>query len=102
MNHLNWIDQNFKPKHTSPFSWIKTFSTIFRWHAVRTHALEQLDWNVTRKDRTTTLHGQPIPWWTYASIQFIDQVVPRNAKVLEIGGGIQLSTGLIVATLCLR
>jgi len=87
MNHLNWIDQNFKPKYISPFTWIKTFITIFRWHALRTHALEQIDWNVTRKERIATLHGQPIPWWTYASIQFIDQVVPHNAKVLEIGGG---------------
>ena len=30
---------------------------------------------------------QQLPWITYASIGFIDQVVPVNADVLEIGGG---------------
>lgn len=37
--------------------------------------------------RSAVLNSDPIPWWTYNSIQFIDQLVPGHSDVLEIGGG---------------
>jgi hypothetical protein len=84
------LEWNFKFSHVaykSPISWIKTFTTILTWHALRTHVLEQIGWNATRRNRLATLGCVPIPWWTYGSIQFVDQIVSSTAEVLEIGGG---------------
>jgi precorrin-6B methylase 2 len=87
MKKLNWNNVGFKAKYKSPGSWFMTLFSILNWHALRTHALEQIGWNTSRKMRSAELNGDPIPWWTYSSIQFIDQFLQENASVLEIGGG---------------
>jgi len=84
---LNWTNQNLQENYRSPISWWKTFSTILTWHAIRTHGLEQIGWNKTRKSRLATVGGLPVPWWTYSSIQFIDQTISSHADILEVGGG---------------
>ena len=87
MTTLNFTDPNAKLGYKSPFSFARTLSSILTWHALRTHALEQIGWNQTRRIRSAVLHGIPIPWFTYASVQFIDQIIPTSAHVLEVGGG---------------
>jgi hypothetical protein len=87
MKKLNWNNVDFKAEYKSPLSWFKTLFSILTWHALRTHALEQTGWNTSRKMRSAVLNGDPIPWWTYSSIQFIDQFLTRDVSVLEIGGG---------------
>lgn len=87
MKKLNWNNVNFKAKYKSPVSWFRTLFSLLTWHALRTHALEQISWNTSRKMRSAVLNGDPVPWWTYSSIQFIDQFVSEYAEVLEIGGG---------------
>ena len=87
MSNLKLVDSNFSPTYRNPLTWLKTIKTILIWHALRTHALEQTGWNETRRSKRAVLHEQPIPWWTYASIQFVDQIVSTNSRILEIGGG---------------
>ena len=57
------------------------------WHGLRTHALEQIGWNETRQSKKAVLREKPIPWWTYASIQLVDQIISTNSRILAIGGG---------------
>ncbi len=54
---------------------------------MRTHALSQLDWMASRHRSESRNFLGPIPWWSYACTHFLDQVVPIEATVLEIGGG---------------
>ena len=84
---LKFRDSSFTPRFKTPLSIFLTIRSILTWHAIRTHAREQIGWNQTRRKRTAVLHGFPIPWFTYASVQFIDQTVSNSAQILEIGGG---------------
>jgi hypothetical protein len=84
---LRFENPLFRASFKHPLSWFKTIRTILTWHALRTHLLEQVGWNTTRKSKTSLLHGRPIPWWNYASVQFIDQIVSTDSQILEIGGG---------------
>lgn len=77
----------YQPKKYSVIGLCKSFVSLGRWHALRTFALAQLDWNASRSSRTSTAFGQPIPWWSYSASSFIDQIVPTEASVLEIGSG---------------
>jgi len=61
--------------------------TLKHWHALRTHALAQLGWLSSRKSGESTDFCGPVPWWSYSCTHFLDQVVPRNSRVLELGGG---------------
>ena len=54
---------------------------------MRTHALNQLDWMSSRHQSDSKNFLGPIPWWSYACTHFLDQVVPIEATILEIGGG---------------
>ena len=87
MSNLKFEKVNFAPKHKSPLSWMETVRTILTWHGIRTHVLDQTGWNKTRQTKRAMLHDEPIPWWTYASVQFIDQVISTSSQILEIGGG---------------
>lgn len=37
--------------------------------------------------KKSVLNELPIPWWTYASIQYVDQTISTDSRILEIGGG---------------
>ncbi len=87
MSFLKFERFNFDSTHRRPLSWWSTMKTILIWHGLRTHALEQTGWNVTRRTKRALIHEKPTPWWTYASIQFVDQIVSTNSRILEIGGG---------------
>jgi len=87
MSILKFEDFNLSPSHRKPLSWLQTIKTILIWHGLRTHALEQTGWNETRQSKKAVLHEKPIPWWTYASIQLVDQIISTNSRILEIGGG---------------
>lgn len=84
---LKFENINLAPNYRKPSSWLQTIKTILIWHGLRTHALEQTGWNETRQTKRAVLHEKPIPWWTYASIQLVDQIVSTNSRILEIGGG---------------
>jgi hypothetical protein len=87
MTILKFENFNLSPSHRKPLSWLQTIKTILIWHGLRTHALEQTGWNKTRQSKKAVLRENPIPWWTYASIQLVDQIISTNSRILEIGGG---------------
>lgn len=49
--------------------------------------LRQLGWPESARLKTPKDHDGPLPWLTYAAIDYLDQVVPTTARILEIGGG---------------
>lgn len=56
--------------------------------ARRIRALQQIGWiESVKHGRPIDAEHRPVPWFTYAAISFLDQVVPESANVLEIGGG---------------
>lgn len=57
------------------------------WHALRTHALWQLGWTLSRKSKKSVNQFGTLPWWTYSLTHFLDQCIPTEWSVLEIGGG---------------
>lgn len=57
------------------------------WHALRTHFIAQHDWEASRKSKKAHQFGKVLPWWSYSAINFIDQIVPTSAEVLELGSG---------------
>jgi len=87
MSKIKFEDSNFASAHKNPLSWLQTLKPILIWHGLRTHALKQIGWNETRRRKKAVLHELPIPWWTYASIQYVDQTVSTKSRILEIGGG---------------
>ena len=87
MSALKFSVTSSKPSYKSPLSVFRSIRSLLTWHAIRTHALDQIGWNQSRSSRSAVLHGVPIPWFTYASIEFIDQTTPDFAHILEIGGG---------------
>lgn len=76
-----------EPKYKSVNSIFKSIFSLKEWHGLRTHALEQLGWNISRRAREARDYSGPIPWMVYSSIHYLDQTVPLNGNVLEIGGG---------------
>ena len=56
--------------------------------ARRVRALHQIGWlESVKQGRSIDGEHRPVPWFTYAATSFLDQVIPEQAKVLEIGGG---------------
>jgi hypothetical protein len=49
--------------------------------------LRQSGWLESIEYRKPQRDGSPIPWFTYAAIDFVDQMEISNKFVLEIGGG---------------
>ena len=76
-----------KPEYRTLKSIFKTLSSVKDWHALRTHALSQLDWGTSRHNSESRNSFGALPWWSYSCTHFLDQVVPTEATVLEIGGG---------------
>lgn len=87
MRNTRGVPQPFTPRPYSLKSIFQTCTTIGRWHALRTHALEQYDWNQSRSLRRSVQFGKPTPWWPYALTQFLDQLVSPQATILEFGSG---------------
>lgn len=85
------------------YSVLRTLSTVKTWHLLRTHALAQLNWLESRISRESIDPNGPVPWWTYGCTYYLDQVVPQNFNILELGGGNStlwwLSRGNTVVTL---
>lgn len=75
------------PNYKSVSALIKSILTFKDWHALRTHFLAQFDWEISRKSgKSIDSHGS-IPWWSYSATHFLDQVIPKDWRVLEVGGG---------------
>lgn len=56
--------------------------------ARRVRALHQIGWiESVKHGRPIDADARPVPWFTYSAISFLDQVVPDDTTVLEIGGG---------------
>jgi hypothetical protein len=93
----------FSPEFKTFRSIWSSVSTLLQWHALRTHALAQLGWTESRLQRRSIDEGRPIPWIPYSCGHFLDQVVPTDAHILEIGGGSStfwwLSRGNTVTTI---
>jgi hypothetical protein len=87
MSIIKFENPEFTSTHRQPRSWLKTLKSILIWHALRTHVLEQIDWNTSRETKKAVPHEKPIPWWTYSCIQFVDQMIPTSSTILEIGVG---------------
>lgn len=49
--------------------------------------LRQLGWPESARTKTPTNQEGPLPWLTYGAIDYLDQIVSVDEKVLEIGGG---------------
>ena len=52
-----------------------------------------------REGRPVTRGGQPLPWFTYAAIGFLEERLPRDAMVFEFGAG---NSTLWFAQRCVR
>jgi hypothetical protein len=66
---------------------VSSVATVKEWHALRTYLLAQFDWMASRNSRRSEQFGEPVPWWAYSCTAFLDQVVPIDASVLELGTG---------------
>jgi hypothetical protein len=65
-------------------------------------ALDQIGWLESFKsNQPIDSAHQPVPWFTYAAISFLDQIVREEASVLEIGGATRPFGGLHVVALSL-
>ncbi len=54
----------------------------------RVRGLRQIGWlESVKREEPVDAQGDPVPWFTYGAISFLDQVVPVSCNVLEIGGG---------------
>ena len=77
----------YHPNYRSLKSLLTSLKAIKHWHALRTHALEQLGWMDSRKARKSLDHNGALPWLPYSCTQFLDQTVSVGSRILEIGGG---------------
>ena len=77
----------YHPSYRSLKSLLASLQSLKHWHALRTHALEQLGWMDSRRARKSLDHNGPIPWLPYSCTQFLDQTVSVRSRILEIGGG---------------
>lgn len=53
----------------------------------RNGALGQLGWRDVDIEKLQVSGNQAVPWFTYGAIDFADQTVSPEARVLELGGG---------------
>lgn len=44
-------------------------------------------WLESAKTKLAVRNGQPIPWFTYAAIRFLEQEITSNISIFEFGGG---------------
>lgn len=59
--------------------------------ASRVRALQQTGWLPSvREDAPVDSKKRPLPWLTYPAIDFLDQIVAPDERVLEIGGNSSL------------
>lgn len=66
---------------------IDSICSIVIWHKLRMYALRQNGWYSSRRSRQSKSFVNPIPWMTYASIDFLGQSVSIKSRVLEFGSG---------------
>ena len=66
---------------------LRSLTSLHHWHAIRTHFVAQMNWQHSRRNGASVNLSGPTPWWSYSCTDFLDQVVPISASVLEIGGG---------------
>jgi hypothetical protein len=66
---------------------IYSICSIVIWHKLRVYALRQNGWYFSRRLHESKSFEDPIPWMTYASIDFLGQCVSKSARVLEFGSG---------------
>lgn len=76
-----------KPRYRSLKSITESILSLQTWHALRTHALWQLGWTLSRNSKKSVNQFGTLPWWTYSLTHFLDQCIPAEWSVLEIGGG---------------
>ena len=77
----------FHPNYRSLKQLLASLQSMKHWHALRTHALEQLGWMDSRKARKSLDHNGALPWLPCSCSQFLDQTVSVKSRILEIGGG---------------
>ena len=46
-----------------------------------------MNWEASRKSHRSSDSFGAIPWWSYSCTYFLDQVIPKEWTVLELGGG---------------
>jgi len=66
---------------------LQSVLSLRQWHALRTHFLSQIGWQLSRVKGSAQDESGPIPWWSYSCTSFLDQTIPTSWTVLEIGGG---------------
>lgn len=77
----------YPQEYKSIRSILTTLRTLREWHALRTHLISQLAWLESRGRKTSLDLDGPIPWWPYSLTHFLDQTIPTDWSVLEIGSG---------------
>jgi predicted O-methyltransferase YrrM len=75
------------PKPRSLVEILRSLRSVLDWHALRTFYLAQTDWLASRRAGRAVQFGVPVPWWAYSCTDFLDQVLPTDATVLELGTG---------------
>lgn len=75
------------PKPRSLVEVGRSLRSVLDWHALRTFYLAQTDWLASRRAGRSVQFGAPVPWWAYSCTDFLDQVLPTDAHVLELGTG---------------
>lgn len=49
--------------------------------------LKRTGWLETADKKAPVYDGQPIPWFTYPAIRFLERTIPGTARMFEYGGG---------------
>ena len=78
---------SIQPWPNHPLEVLKSLLSLKSWHAIRTHYLAQQDWEKSRQSKESKCFSRFLPWWSYSASSFVDQVVPTNYSVLELGSG---------------
>ncbi len=73
--------------------WARKFSRrlglglfALRFHS-RSFLLREGWFRSFRENRAVNRRGEPVPWWTYASVHFIEPKLTRDLRVFEYGCG---------------
>ena len=75
------------PRPRSLVEVVRSLRSVLDWHTLRTFYLAQTDWLSSRRSSRSVQFGVPVPWWAYSCTDFLDQVLPTDARVLELGTG---------------
>ena len=59
---------------------------LLRWHP-KSALLEEGWFRSVRSKESINGDGNPIPWWTYSIIDFLDERLDRSMRILEFGCG---------------